>query len=279
MENKINHNNKILILGSGTSTGSPMPCCHCKVCESGRENPFSKNSRHRTSLLITTREGKIILIDTTPDFRTQALRFNIEHIDATIITHDHADHVHGIDDLRPFSFDRDPKVIDIFASHYCADRLRKRFDYIFNPTTPIIGGGIPQLRLCQIQESIKNSSLISNEEFFFFHLPHGNITSTGFIHSSFSYLPDCHEIPSDIIIHLKNIKPEVIIIDCVRRKPHSSHLHLEASLDYIKAISPKKAFLIHMSHDFDHDKLQQEVIKRGFPHVKVCFDGMETEYS
>ena len=279
MENKINHNNKITVLGSGTSTGNPIPCCHCSVCDSGREDPSGFNNRLRTSLLLSTKLGKKILIDTTPDFRTQALRESIEHIDAAIITHDHADHVHGIDDLRPFSFNRNPKTIDVFTSQYCAGRLRKRFDYIFNPTAPSIGGGIPQLRLCQVQESIDQNSLICDEIFIFFHLPHGHITTLGFVHQSFAYLPDCHEVPKEIVNSLKESKLEVLIIDCVRQKLHSSHLHFEASLEYIEKIAPKKAYLIHMSHDFDHDKLQQELKDRHLPHVEVSYDGMGIEYT
>lgn len=266
------HKNSVTILGSGTSTGVPTTSCHCPICQEALHNPQSKNNRLRSSILLSTKRGKNILIDTTPDLRAQILQNGIEKVDFALITHDHADHLHGIDDLRPFCFFQEKKVIPILATKYTQQRLIQRFDYIFNNTQEIIGGGIPHLELQNIQADLSEHD-IDGEPFYFFSLPHGHISTVGFYHQGLAYLTDCVDIPDKVIQFLQKKDVEILIIDCTRRKPHATHLHLDKSLEYIKQIAPNNARLIHLSHDFDHDSLNQELRERGFDQTQVAYDG------
>ena len=198
--------NQILVLGSGTSTGVPMVGCYCKVCTS----PSSYNKRLRASILMQTATDRSILVDTTPDLRTQLLSHQIDSIDQVIITHEHADHLHGIDDLRPLCFKKPPKRIPIHAPPQLSDIMHNRFPYIFTPekvfkdANPIYGGGIPLLDLftmpsIQLDAGISTYE-VAGEEISIFGLPHGQFINLGFVHQSFAYLIDCHEIPQNILL-------------------------------------------------------------------------------
>lgn len=267
MMTKKNKKNKIIILGSGTSSGIPMLGCHCPVCES--KNP--KDKRYRTSFLIQTKKNKYILVDTTPDLRTQLLTARIDHIDTAIITHEHADHLHGIDDLRPYCFTPLQHSIPIHSSKYCGKIMKERYPYIFhwkkfyNKKKPIIGGGIPRLEFDVIKTKKKGilKKRIEGEDFYFFLLPHGYGHSMGFVHKNFAYIVDCHSIPKDILIFLRKKKIDLLIIDCVQEEEHESHLNIESCFSYIRTISPKRAGLIHMNHFLAHDELVR-ICKKHF---------------
>jgi phosphoribosyl 1,2-cyclic phosphate phosphodiesterase len=273
------HKNKITILGSGTSTGIPMLGCECSVCTS--TNPFNK--RLRTSIYVQTSKGNRFLVDTTPDLRTQLLRENIKHIDFVFITHDHADHVHGIDDLRPLCFIAPSKSIDIYVHEGTQSYLEKTFPYIFKPSEvfskerPPLGGGIPNLKLHTLD--ITKNINIKGDEFQFYLLPHGHTKTLGIQHQKFAYLIDCHEIPKNCIQSLKNDKLDLLMIDCLRLTPgHKSHLWVEKTFDYIRQIQPKSVALIHMNHEIDHEiitKMASEAF--DFP-VYPVFDGQTLEY-
>lgn len=254
----MNEHYGVTILGSGTSTGIPMLGCNCAVCTS--PNPF--NTRLRTSFLLTTKSNKKILIDTTPDFRTQALRAKISHIDFCILTHEHADHVHGIDDLRPFCFSSEDKSINIYTHEECAKNLTTRFDYIFddqyfNQAKPILGGGIPRLQLNTISNFLTPVT-IQDEVFHFFLLPHGHGKTMGFTYEKLAIVIDCHEVPEEVLAFLKAQNLEVLIIDCVKEGHHSTHLSLDKSFSYSKTIGAKHTYFIHMSHHLEHEYLQKK---------------------
>ena len=262
---------KITILGSGTSTGIPLVGCNCSVCLSND----LKNKRLRTSIYLSTLRGKQILIDTTPDLRTQLLTHKINRVDAVIITHEHADHLHGIDDLRPLCFIPPSKRIPIYTANSVAGTITDRFPYIFKPQKTVIGGGIPLLDLYPVNEGKKS---IQGEEFSFFMLPHGAGKSMGFIHGKFAYLIDCHVIPDKIVEKLRKLKLDFMLIDCVRRQVHQTHLNVELAFNYIKRISPKRAGLIHMAHQLDHYKLEKEADDFfDFP-VFPVYDGQQIDY-
>jgi phosphoribosyl 1,2-cyclic phosphate phosphodiesterase len=256
--------NSVVILGSGTSTGVPTPGCHCKVCKS--TNP--KNKRFRASILIQTKTKKNILIDTTPDLRSQCLDNDIEWINATIITHEHADHLHGIDDLRPFCFGPPIKTIPVFTNETTAQAMIKMFPYIFqadkvfHKNRPIIGGGIPRLDLNPISfDNNKNgdelvSVQIEGESFQFFLVPHGHGESLGLYHDGLVYIPDCHEVPASLLGKIADLRPDVLIIDCLQHKPHQTHLNIQKCFDYIEKIQAKSTGLIHMNHHLDHQELE-----------------------
>lgn len=269
-------NNRITILGSGTSTGVPIVGCQCQVCLS----TDSKNKRYRSSILITTANENKILVDTTPDLRSQLLVNKITGIDSVIITHDHADHTHGIDDLRPFSFWKN-KTINIYTNQMTIKSLKEKFRYIFDFKSlhggnKVKGGGIPKLSLKEV--TLKKNQSIHQENFYFAELPHSYTNSLSFVHEQFAYVIDCKKIPKDYLNFLKEKKLKFLIIDCAKREPHDTHLHLEQSLEYIRYIAPEKAGLIHMGHEFEHHSLVQELKSRNFDHVFPLFDGQIIEY-
>jgi len=271
---------KLLILGSGTSTGIPMLGCTCSVCTS--DNP--KNNRMRTSLFLQSRKGKHFLIDTTPDMRTQLLRANIKSIENTIITHDHADHVHGIDDLRPFCFGPPARSLPVYTHEECAQALTQRFPYIFekdyfNQDRPVLGGGVPKLNLntLKVDGSIE---VIDDEEFRFYLLPHGHHKTLGIVHKKLGVFIDCNSIPSPIVEELKAMKLDMLIIDCVKSGEHKTHLTTEKCFDLIKRISPKRAGLIHMGHKLEHSALENLCHEEFIDHpteVFVTYDTMHLE--
>lgn len=269
-----NNHNEVLALGTGTSTGIPMLGCNCETCLSS--NP--KNQRLRSSVLLKTARGKRILVDTTPDLRTQFLANNISDCDACIITHEHADHVHGIDDLRPLTFERD-EPISVYTYSNCAEHLAEKFPYIFKADQlfkfrPILGGGIPKLSL----HSVQDKAVIAGEEFEFFQLPHGHTKSLSFIHGKLGYAIDCKTVPSEWAERMRSKKLDLLILDCVKREPHQTHLHLKASLEIARKVGAKKTGLIHMGHELEHEQLETELKSLDFD-VFPLYDGQSLAYS
>lgn len=254
--------NQIIVLGCGTSTGVPTLGCDCKVCAS----TDMKNKRFRSSILMQTSTQKNIIIDTTPDMRSQLLKNKIRSIDAAIITHEHADHTHGIDDLRPLCFYHNSQI-PVYTNEVCATLLRDKFPYIFQRETffkdkKILGGGIPKLEL----KVVARTQEIEGIKFTFFELPHGHTKTLAVISEKFAYIVDCATIPKNVVSFLKEQKLDLLIIDCLRTKVHDTHLNLEKSLNYIKEIRPKKAGLTHMSHEFDYHQLAREL--KELPELK-----------
>lgn len=268
--------NKITILGSGTSTGVPILGCNCLVCQSND----LRNKRFRTSAVIGLPSGKNILIDASPDLRSQLLRSKIDMLDAVIITHDHADHTHGMDDLRPFGF-KAKKALPVYSDASAARDLTRKFPYIFDRENyfqdkAILGGGIPQLDLKITQAG---PDKILDEDFEFFSLPHGHENTLGIRHSKMAYIVDCREIPLDVLKKLSDSKLDLLIIDCLRPQPHQTHLYLDRTLEYIEVIQPKLAVLTHMSHEWDYLNLMSTLIRRGLKNIIPAIDGEVFLYS
>ena len=268
--------NKITIIGSGTSTGVPILGCKCSVCQSND----LRNKRFRTSAVIEVKSGKRILIDASPDRRTQLLSNKIERVDSVIITHDHADHTHGVDDLRPFGF-LNGSSLPVFTDSVTALSLTKKFTYIFDrqdyfKDKPILGGGIPLLDLKNVSQGIWT---IEGESFEFYSLPHGYENTLGVRHNKMAYLVDCREIPSPSLERLSDAKLDLLIIDCLRPLPHQTHLHFEKTLEYIEKIRPRLAVLTHMGHEWDYIKLSEELIRRNVKNTIPALDGQSFLYS
>ncbi|MCM2351535.1 MAG: MBL fold metallo-hydrolase [Bacteriovoracaceae bacterium] len=268
--------NKITILGCGTSTGVPILGCKCQVCQSNE----SRNKRFRTSAVIELPDKKRILIDASPDLRSQLLKTDIDSLDAVIITHDHADHTHGMDDLRPFGF-KSGKSLPVYADASAAKDLRRKFPYIFDRENyfkekAILGGGIPLLDLQTTQEGFQ---LILGHPFEFFSLPHGHEDTLGILHEKMAYIVDCREIPERCVKRLQEAQLDLLIIDCLRPHPHQTHLHLELTLEYIRRINPKTAILTHMGHEWDYLNLIHELEKRGVKNTFPAIDGCSYLYS
>lgn len=268
--------NTIIALGTGTSTGIPMPSCYCSVCNSLDH----RDQRLRTSLFIETKRGQKILIDTSPDLRAQLLNNNISAIDFVIITHDHADHLHGIDDLRPLTFGPPVKEIALYTNKETKEAITRRFAYIFpdeeKKKLPSLGGGIPRLRLEEIE--LFKDIIIGGEKFFFFTYPHGRSETIGFIHENFAYVVDCMELPPMVLNKLKSAQLDLLIIDCLQRSDHTTHLTVERCFEYIKEICPQRAGLIHIGHDLSHRVISDLAFKEFGNKVFPLYDQQKIFY-
>ncbi len=233
---------KLTFLGTGTSTGVPSIGCECETCLS----TDSRDKRLRVSILIE-HAGKKILVDTSIDFRQQALRAGINFLDAVFITHCHVDHVFGLDDIRPLNFRYG--AMGVYANEIAWKDLKRIFQYIFQPTH--FGGGLPQL----IPHTVThNSPFCIGKDLLVTPLEviHGRLPVVAYRFNDFAYATDLKVIPPDSLEGLRDL--DVLVLDCVRLKPHSTHLCLEEALAYIEDLKPKKAFLTHLNHDIMHER-------------------------
>ncbi|MXO95712.1 MBL fold metallo-hydrolase [Erythrobacter aquimaris] len=251
---------KLLMLGSGTSTGVPRIGNDWGGCDPG--NP--RNRRTRVSIIVENNAGKRVLIDTSTDLRAQLLANNVAKVDAVFWTHDHADHCHGIDDLRVMRYDR-TNPLPGYASKVTCDRLRKRFDYVFE-------GQFGYPTLMDLQE-VGQVRLVAGFDFGYVEMPHGPVTSTGFRFEadgkSIGYATDFSEITKGMVSCFKGT--DLLVVDCLRRRPHPTHAHLEMAIDFARRCKAKRAVLTHLDKSMDYAALEAEVPK-GFI---VGYDGLE----
>ena len=231
---------KLTFLGTGTSTGVPSIGCDCATCISS--DP--RDQRLRVSILIE-HAGRSILVDTSIDFRLQALRAGIRHLDAVLITHCHVDHVFGLDDIRPLNFRYG--AMGVYANEIAWTDMRRIFQYIFKPSH--FGGGLPQL----IPHTVVHNApfMIGDEiEITPLEVIHGRLPVIAYRFNDFAYATDLKTIPPDSLDGLRGL--DVLVLDCVRFKPHETHLCLEEALGYIDELKPKRAYLTHLNHDVLH---------------------------
>ena len=265
--------NTLITLGSGTSTGLPTLGCGCSVCT----HPDPKNKRLRSSIFLKTAKKQNLLVDAGPDLRTQLLRESINSVDGLILTHEHADHAHGIDDLRPLSFSQD-RPIPIYAYQRTVRSMTERFAYIFKrheTLPPFSIGSVPQLDFVEVAPGCVN---IDGEIFEFFSNPHGPMETLAFIHAQMAYIVDCHEISKNNLQRLQEKQLDLLILDCVRLQPHGGHLHLDKALEYAEIISPRSCALTHLGHDFEHNELVKK-LKKALPFpVFPLYDGQILTY-
>ncbi|TYO98102.1 phosphoribosyl 1,2-cyclic phosphate phosphodiesterase [Geothermobacter ehrlichii] len=252
-----------IVLGSGGSPGVPMPGCDCGVCRS--TDP--RNNRTRCSLLIRYR-GRNLLIDTTTDLRQQVLREGIDRIDAVLYTHGHADHVHGIDDLRPFNRWRQ-EPIPVYASETTIRHLHRVFPYIFADPAP--EGYRPRLS----SHILTGPTDILGLRIVPVPLIHGAGEATGYRIGPLAYLTDCSAIPESSWPLLEGI--EVLILDGLRLRPHPTHFHLAKAVEAGRRIGAGKTYLTHLNHEIDHPRHQPELPAGFF----LAHDGLRIflEYS
>ena len=252
---------KLTFLGTGTSTGVPSIGCDCETCRS--DDPRDK--RLRVSILIEN-AGQRILVDTSIDFRQQALRARIKKLDAVLITHCHVDHVFGLDDIRPLNFRYG--AMGVYANEIAWRDLKRIFRYIFEPTH--FGGGLPQL----IPHTVKaNAPFCIGEDLHITPLEviHGQLPVIAYRFNDFAYATDLKTIPEESMEGLRDL--DVLVLDCVRIKPHATHLCLEEALAYIEDLRPKRAFLTHLNHDILHRRES-----RLLPdNVRLAFDELVVE--
>ncbi len=249
------------ILGCGTSNGVPFIQCKCKVCRS--KDP--RNKRLRASVWVKNADTSVI-IDTSSDFRQQALREEIARVDAVLYTHPHADHISGIDELRSFNFIQKARI-PIYGHAWTKEELLQRYSYIFKPIS-YEGGGIPLLDLHLIDSStreIKVSDLCFEPLWF----RHGSKDCLGYRLQDVAYVTDVSELPENSMERLKNLS--VLILDCVRLAPHDTHLNLDRALEIVNELRPQRTFLTHMNHEFDY-KTWKSKLPRG---VALAHDGLK----
>jgi phosphoribosyl 1,2-cyclic phosphate phosphodiesterase len=249
---------KITVLGSGTSVGVPTIGCHCSVCTS--TDP--RDNRLRPSILVSY-DGRNVLVDTTPDFRTQALRAAIQRIDAIVFTHSHADHLMGLDDVRPFNF-RQSGEIPIYAAPDTMDAIYRCFPYIFDNNQR--NTSVPKLDARLLDGSPVDLFGVS-----FIPIPilHGKQTIYGFRFGGAAYLTDHSEIPDSSMELLRGL--DVLFLDALRYKPHPTHSTVERSLKTVEALAPHRAFFTHICHDLGHERAESMLPAN----VRLAYDGLE----
>jgi len=253
------------ILGCGSSGGVPRLGGHWGAC--APDNP--RNQRRRCSLLVE-RKGPNgatrVLIDTTPDMRSQLLDADVGELDAVIYTHSHADHVHGLDDLRMIVYNMRERL-QVWADGDTGNALLDRFGYAF-----VQPKGSPYPPICELN-TIKGDTVINGAggplTFTPFEVEHGSIDSLGFRIGDLAYLPDVSAIPEKSWAHLNNL--DTWIVDALRRDPHPTHSHLSNTLDWITRANPRYAVLTNMHIDLDYDTVNAETPD----HITPAFDGMQ----
>lgn len=232
---------RLTFLGSGTSHGVPSIGCKCETCLS--TNP--KDKRLRSSILLE-RNNKNIVIDTGPEFRIQCLRADIDHLEAVLYTHTHADHLNGIDDLR--SFTNKERTLPLYGSLETINEIRERFSYIELGT--LNGTTIPNLSLNILKPYQKVS--ICDFDITPLVLDHGMLKIFGYKIFNSAYLTDCNHIPSETYKYLKNL--DVLVLDALQHRPHKTHYTLEQAIEVAREIGAKKTYFTHIAHGINHER-------------------------
>jgi len=250
---------KFTLLGTGTSTGVPSIGCECETCVS--DDP--RDQRLRVSVLVE-HDGQAVLIDTSSDFRQQALRQRLKRLDAVLVTHCHADHIFGLDDLRPLNFRHG--ALPLYANESAWKDLRRIFQYVFQPT--YFGGGLPQIVAHTIFAgapfSLSQSLLVTPLE-----VLHGHLPVVAYRLNNFAYATDLSEIPPAALNGLRDL--DVLVLDCLRLTAHPTHLSLAGALDYVAELKPRRTYLTHMAHDIKHAR-DSKLLPAG---VEFGYDGLE----
>jgi phosphoribosyl 1,2-cyclic phosphate phosphodiesterase len=251
---------KFTLLGTGTSTGVPSIGCECETCTS--DDP--RDNRLRVSVLVE-HDGQQVLIDTSSDFRQQALRHRIKRLDAVLITHCHADHVFGLDDIRPLNFRHGP--LGVYANERAWVDLRRIFKYVFEPTH--FGGGLPQV-VAHTVEHGASFCLSRDLRVTPLEVIHGRLPVVAYRCNDFAYATDLSEIPPATLEALRGL--DTLVLDCLRiHKPHPTHLTLERALQYIEELRPRRTYLTHITHDVKHAR-DSALLPPG---VEWAYDGLE----
>ena len=269
----------LTFLGTGTSMGVPTLGCDCAVCVSATPPapdlppPDPRNRRTRPSVLISwsaSQPAHNVVIDTGPDFHAQAIRAGIRRLDAVLYTHGHADHVLGMDDLRPLSF-RVPGGLPLYADESTAATIERIFEYTFRKHDRYSTSA--HVTLNRLASTPGAEIDLFGVRFLRVPVTHGHQTVTGYRFGSAAYLTDLNEIPEESYPLLANL--DVLIIDALRRQPHPTHSTLDNSIALVERIQPRRAFFTHMSHDLDHAATDAILP----PHIRLAYDGLQITFA
>lgn len=264
---------KIRFLGTGTSAGVPMVACDCPVCTS--QDP--RDRRLRSSVILSV-GGLEILVDTSPDFREQAIRSGLRHVDRLLITHSHVDHLFGLDDIRRINTVQGSDI-PLYAAGETIRDIRRIFSYVFSD--PIPGTYRPKLTLHSVEGPFSFPAP-QGGEVSIVPIPviHGRTKTLGFTFCysgrKFAYVPDCHDIPGPSMAALAGL--DLLAIDTLKRSRHPTHLSLDEAVAISAELAPRRTLLTHIGHDLGHNALLRELAERGLSAtVSPAFDGLEID--
>jgi phosphoribosyl 1,2-cyclic phosphate phosphodiesterase len=252
----------VTFLGTGTSTGVPVVGCRCDVCTS--EDP--RNQRLRQSVKVEMR-GKHFLIDTTPDLRLQLLRSPIPRLDFLLYTHSHADHLMGLDDVRPFNF-RQRETIHAFASPMTAAGIRRAFSYIWSDSQ--VGGGKPQIELHEVTGPFSHDGI----DVIPIPVRHGDWTILGYRIGPFAYITDTNGIPDESLALLEGV--DTLALDGLRpSRAHPTHFTIEEAVEAAQRVGARLTYIIHLAHEVDHETVEATLPEN----IRLAWDGLELEFA
>lgn len=259
---------RVTILGCGASGGVPLIACPCDTCTSTDE----KNKRLRSSILVEVEGADRFIVDTGTDFRQQCLRHGITCVDAIIYTHAHADHVHGIDDVRSLNYHADASI-PAYGDSATLAQLQDRFGYVFQPKPAGHPWYRPSLIPIVIDDALDADgngviTLPKGTKVQVFKQLHGRLPTLGLRVGNIAYSVDVNALPEASFAYLRGL--DVWIVDCLRHKEAPTHAHLEMTLGWIERVQPKMAYLTHMNHDFEYHAFCTELP----PHIRPAYDGL-----
>jgi phosphoribosyl 1,2-cyclic phosphate phosphodiesterase len=253
---------RLTFLGTGTSFGVPQVGCGCEVCHS----PDPRDRRTRVGALVEADNGARLLIDTPPELRLQLIAAAVDRIDAVLFTHDHADHAHGIDDIRAFS-KMNATALEIYGPADSLSRLAHRFPYIFDDSIrPLPGTSKPEGRAIALHN--REPVTIAGAEVLPVAVPHGPVTVFGYRIGGLAYVTDAKTVPGEVIDVLRG--SSVLVINALFRTGHPTHLSIPEAVRVAEAIGAERTFLTHLTHDNFHADLEAE-LPRG---MAPAFDGL-----
>lgn len=252
---------KLTFLGTGTSQGVPVIACNCSVCLS----KDSKDKRLRTSVMISVDSSNYV-IDSGPDFRQQMLRENVQDINAVLFTHEHKDHVAGLDDVRAFNF-KHQKAMEVYCDENVKKALYREYPYVFSA---VKYPGVPRVNLNVIN---KNQEFCIGKHLFIpIEVMHYKLPVLGFRIKDLTYITDAKTISNSEMEKIKGTK--ILVVNALRVEPHISHFNLKEALEIIDFIKPEKAFLTHISHLMG---THESVMKQLPDHVSLAYDGLQID--
>jgi len=249
---------RLTFLGTGTSYGVPVVGCSCKVCTS----PDPRDRRFRHSALISWNDGRTVLVDTPPELRLQLLAAAVERIDAVWFTHVHADHLHGIDDLRVFSI-REGRSVEGFAAAEARDTMERRFDYIFSQDgRPQPGSTKPQISLTTLVPG--RAEIVAGEHFLPIEVPHGPAKVLGFRVGDLGYVTDAKRLPPEALAALQGVR--VLVLNALWwGDPHPTHLNIEEAIETAGRVGAPRTYLTHLTHRVGHAEVAARLPSGVFP--------------
>ena len=254
---------KLTFLGTGTSFGVPQLGCRCEVCRSS--DP--RDHRSRVGAAVETDSGAVILIDTPPELRVQLLRAGITRVDAVLYTHGHADHTHGIDDLRAFTV-LQRQHLPVYGARDTLAGLSRKFDYIFDDAIRALPGtSKPQARAIELEPG--RTTRIADVDVTAIPVPHGPVTVFAYRIGALAYVTDAKRVPAEAVRQLRGAR--VLVVNALFHEPHPSHLSVSEALEVVREIGAARSYLTHLTHERSHAALAAELP----PGVEPAYDGLE----